>query len=272
MIKFRTKIAIILILIVQVTPSLTFAKTSFFEERYRGWLWFEEKEKPTPVETLDPNRELTKEEMIEIKEKNEKFKEELELLKHVMIRYPDNIEHVRRYKEKEKIMLSNAMKLSHSFLMANFLNPDIANQLEAPQNIYGRKVLKENEQKQNSQKLKTLAKKVELFLFFQGDCSHCELLEKHLARFAKIYGFSVEAVSQDGTKSRYFKTHFNKELIEQLQLKEMPTVIAVTNDSKLRFELARGAVSVADLMDTSLLMGKYLDEHLNIEELKHEAK
>jgi hypothetical protein len=268
MTKGKINIWIFLIIVLQALPSMAMAANSFFDQRYRGWLWFEEKEKPTPPETLDKNREFTREEMIEIKEQNEKFKEELELLKHVMIRYPDNIEHVRRYKEKEKIMLSNAMKLSHSFLMTNFLNPDIANQLEAPQNIYGRKALKENEEKQKSQKLKNLAKKVELFLFFQGDCNHCELLEKHLARFANIHGFKVEAVSQDGIKSKYFKTHTNKELIEQLQLKEMPTVIAVTNDSKIRFELARGAVSVADLEDSSLLMGKYLDEHQNIEELK----
>ena len=37
---------------------------------------------------------------------------------------------------------------------------------------------------------------------------------------------------------QYFKTHTNTELIERLQLKEMPTVITVTNDSSLRFELA----------------------------------
>ena len=118
---------------------------------------------------------------------------------------------------------------------------------------------KEQEEKQNSATLKAIAKKVELFLFFKSDCNHCEVLEKHLARFADIYGFKVEAVSIDGTKSRYFKTHTNTELIEQLQLKEMPTVIAVTNDSSLRFELARGAVSVADLEDNSLLMAKYLE-------------
>jgi len=194
-----------------------------------------------------------------IKTENENFAHELELLRHVMIRYPDNLEYVRKYKEKEKIMLDNAQILGHSFLMANFLNPDIANHLEAPQNIYGRKALKEDEEKQNSATLKAIAKRVELFLFFKSNCNHCEVLEKHLARFANIYGFKVEAVSIDGTKSRYFKTHTNTELIERLQLKEMPTVIAVTNDSSLRFELARGAVSVADLEDNSLLMTKYLE-------------
>lgn len=38
----------------------------------------------------------------------------------------------------------------------------------------------------------------------------------------------------------------------------MPTVIAVVNDTRERFELARGAVSIADLEDKALLLAKYL--------------
>jgi DUF4097 and DUF4098 domain-containing protein YvlB len=42
--------------------------------------------------------------------------------------------------------------------------------------------------------------------------------------------------------------------------KVMPTVIAVTNDSSVRFELTRGAVSIADLEEKSLLMAKRMKE------------
>lgn len=254
------QLKLVMLVLVMLMPSFSYGQ-NFFDQRYRGWLWFEEKEKPQAISPKkeDKRREFSKEEMQEIKRQNEQFKEELELLKHVMIRYPENLEHVRRYKEKEKIMLDNAMLLSKSFLMTNFLNPDIADQLENPQNLYGRRTKKEIEDEQNEKTIKGLAKNVELFIFMQGDCRHCELLEKHLARFATKYGFTVEAVSADGTKSKYFKTHFNKELLKKLELKQMPTVIAVTNDSSLRFELARGAVSIADLEETSLLMGQYLE-------------
>lgn len=250
----------IVLMFLMIMPSCAYGQ-NFFEQRYRGWLWFEEKEKPQEIspQTENKSREFTKEEMQEIKRKNEQFKEELELLKHVMIRYPGNLEHVRRYKEKEKIMLDNAMILSKSFLMTNFLNPDIADQLENPQNLYGRRTKKEIEDEQNEKTIKGLAKNVELFIFMQGNCKHCELLEKHLASFAGKYGFNVEAVSADGTQSKYFKTNFNDEVIEKLELKQMPTVIAVTNDSSVRFELARGAVSIADLEETSLLMAQYLE-------------
>lgn len=256
----KIKVGWILMTLMVFAPSITFAN-NFFNERYRGWLWFEEKPREEKKKVIrNKSKEFTKEEMEEIKRKNEEFKEELELLKHVMIRYPNDLEHVKRYKEKEKIMLDNAMNLSRSFLMVNFLNPDLADKLENPQNMYGRRVRKEIEEEERERKIKSLAKNVELFVFIQSDCKHCELLEKHLKRFANIYGFKVEAVSFDGLESKYFKTHFNKELIEKLELKVMPVVIAVTNDSILRFELARGAVSVADFEDNAVLMSDYLSK------------
>jgi hypothetical protein len=84
------------------------------------------------------------------------------------------------------------------------------------------------------------------------------VLEKHLNSFANKYGFKVEAVAADNSNSKYFKTHNSPELIKQLNLTVMPTVIAVTKDSAMRFELARGAVSIPDLEDNALLLAKYL--------------
>lgn len=260
-----SRIYLILLLIgLLFTSSSVFAQSKFFQERNRGWLWFEEKPKIQKPKKPAANAKLTKEQMQEMKAKNEQFSEELELLRHAMIRHPENLEYIKRYKEKEKIMLDKSMVLSHNFAMVNFLNPDIPNALENPQNIYGRKALKENEQQDKEQKLTSLSSKIELFLFFKSDCNHCELLEKHLARFASKYGFKVEAVSIDRTVSKFFKTYNDqqsKDLVKRLQLGVMPTVIAVTTDSKQRFELARGAVSVPDLEDAGLLLAEYLKNY-----------
>lgn len=193
------------------------------------------------------------------KSANEQFTEELEGLRHMMVRYPDNLNYIRLYKEKEKEMLDGAMTLSANFAMTNFLNPDIADQLQAPQNIYGRNVAKAERQSQEMQILQSLAGKVELFIFREENCAHCPVLEKHLYSFAKKYGFQVEAVSADHSKSSYFKTHNNPEIIKQLELTIMPTVIAVLKDSSRRFELVRGAVSIPDLEERALLLVQYLN-------------
>ena len=65
-------------------------------------------------------------------------------------------------------------------------------------------------------------------------------------------------MAQDNSTSSYFKTHNNPAIIKQLQLSVMPTVIAVTKDSSMRFELARGAVSIPDLEDKALLLAEFL--------------
>lgn len=154
--------------------------------------------------------------------------------------------------------MDNAQVLGLNWIMANFLNPDIVDELKNPQNIYGRDI--RNQQQDNDEKatLQELATKVELFVFRQDNCLHCPTLEKHLNSFTTKYGFKIEAISPDHSKSPYFKTHTSLELIKALGLEIMPTVIAVVNESRQRFELARGGVSVVDIEEKALLLAKHL--------------
>lgn len=252
-----------LLIIMLIEPGTVIAANSnFFEQSYRGWLWFEEKEQDESLKQKPEQQNSayvpTKEEMERAKRENEEFKEELENLRHMMIRYPDNINYIRLYKEKEQEMLNASMTLARNFAMANFLNPNLADNLEAPQNIYGRNVKKSEKQAKDKETIKLLTSKIELFVFREENCPHCPTLEKHLNSFANKYGFKVEAVSRDASSSIYFKTHNNPAIIKALSLEVMPTVIAITRDSKYRFELVRGAVSIPDLEDKALLLTEYL--------------
>jgi len=262
--------SIVTLLVIQFLSVSAIAKPDFFEQRYRGWLWFEERKK-IEEETKTPE-ELpampTLEQMQRAKKENEKFARELELLRHLVVRYPDNLEYIRLYKLKEKMMMDDAQTLGANWLMVNFLNPEIINELEHPQNIYGRDILRKEKKGQNKLILTILSQKVELFVFRQDDCPYCATLEKHLNNFASKYGFKVEAISPDNSQSNYFKTNSAPELISALGLSVMPTVIAVVNDSRQRFELARGAVSVADLEDKALLLAEYL-ENQAINKVRH---
>ncbi len=285
----KFKIILFIITLISLISVTARASENFFEQRHRGWLWFDEREK----EELEQDEEtqqsamLTMAQMEQAKAENEQFSKELELLKHLAIRYPENLEYIRLYKLKEKEMMDKAVVLGTNWLMANFLNPDIIDELANPQNIYGRDLKGSQQKHLNDQTLRLLSQKVELFVFRQDGCTYCETLEKHLQTFANKYGFAVEAVSSDSSISRYFKTYSSPEIIDQLRLRVMPTVIAVVNDTRERFELARGAVSVADLEDKSLLLAQYLgvaqvseqtskaaegQENINIEETRTGCK
>ena len=132
-------------------------------------------------------------------------------------------------------------------------------------NLYGRRIKEEKISQDNETKVKNLAQRIELFLFFSENCKYCQQLQPVLANFAEQYGFKVEAVSVDGSVSKYFNTHTDrsivKKLVQKLNLQKIPTVVAVTNDSKVRFELVRGAASTSELLEASVMGYEYLLEH-----------
>jgi conjugal transfer pilus assembly protein TraF len=253
----RNKTLAILFISFQLIAITVDAQGNFFEQRYRGWLWFDEKVREQE-EIVEENQAPTIAQMEQAKKENEEFAKELDLLKHLAIRHPGNLEYIKLYKLKEKEMMDNAQTLGLNWLMANFLNPDIVDELKNPQNIYGRDIRNQQQQDEDKATLNELATKVELFVFRQDGCPHCPTLEKHLSTFATKYGFKVEAISPDNSRSRYYKTHSSPELIKALGLEIMPTVIAVVNDTRQRFELARGSVSIVDMEEKALLLAKHL--------------
>lgn len=250
-------------------------QSNFFEQRYRGWLWFEPKreeeheeegKQKKEVEAQLPSLEL----MEQAKRENEAFSQELELLKNLMIRYPENLAYIKLYKQKEKEMMIRAVQLGKNWVLVNFLDPELSDELQDPQNIYGRDIKQQQREEEQQRLLIELAKEVELFIFRQEACPYVESLEKHLANFAGSYGFKVEAIAPDDSKSQYFKTYNSPALIKALELKTMPVVIAVVNKTRQRFELARGAVSVSELKNKALLLVKYLSLQAEGQEIEKE--
>ena len=253
----RYKAVMVLFIFFQFIAAIANAKENFFEQRYRGWLWFDENAKEQE-EFTEENQAPTIAQMEQAKKENEEFSKELDLLKHLAIRHPNNLEYIKLYKLKEKEMMDNAQVLGLNWIMANFLNPDIVDELANPQNIYGRDIRNQQQDNDDKATLQELATKVELFVFRQDNCLHCPTLEKHLNSFTTKYSFKIEAISPDHSKSSFFKTHTSPELIQALGLEIMPTVIAVVNESRQRFELARGGVSVVDIEEKALLLAKHI--------------
>ena len=267
MIKFRTKIAIILILTLQVIPSLTFAKTSFFEERYRGWLWFDEPRAKIEETKKQTNVPTAKEAHNSI----EARKAALDNARNVMIEtaYRPNVtkmeflKAVEDYRNLEQAMQFMALKVGVAWDETNLLNPEYLDELNNPTNIYGRKKKEELDQQSNNAILKNLARKSEIFIFRRDDCGYCHDLEKHLDRFAKRYGFKVEAVSPDNSDSSYFHTTHSQELITALDLEVVPTVFLVADDDNHRYEIARGLVSIEQLEQATLQAAKLLKQGIS---------
>jgi conjugal transfer pilus assembly protein TraF len=233
-------------------------QSGFFDQRYRGWLWFEaepaEQDKQ-PVSNVQ-QAEITP---AEARKEIEQFAKELEELKFMMLARP-TIDNVRAYRAKERLMWQQAEKLEDSWEMASFRHPEQRDLINNPVNVHAVKLKRQMDNEQQTLTINELAKKFDLILFFDSNCQYCQLLAPVLRNFGEQYGFNIEAISSGSSKHEYFKTATSPQLIAQLGISAFPTVIAVSHDSKTAFELIRGYVSQAELEQYALLASKYLAE------------
>ena len=263
----KSKVLIFLFIFPQLLVATANAKSDFFEQRYRGWFWFEEKADNVNNIIGSQNKQTSDITPAEAKAEIEQFAKELEELKFMMLARPSP-RNVRAYREKEKQMWDQADALHEAWDIANLLYPEQRDLINNPVNVHAVKVKRAIKEEENTQKIKELAKDFDLVLFFSDSCKYCTLLSPVLKNFAERYGFHIDAISATGSKHEYFKTAVFPELIEGLGITAFPTVIAISHDSKTAFELIRGYVSGSELEEYTLLAAKYLEAQKNKEQVE----
>ena len=261
MVKFFKILVVVLLL-----HSSSYAESFLNDDRYRGWFWFEHKEKAVANNPRNQNNRASDVTPLEAKAEIEQFAKELEELKFMMLARPSP-ENVKAYRDKEKQMWDQAETLHDAWDMANLLYPEQRDLINNPVNVHGVKAKRAMQEEENTKKIKELAKDFDLVLFFSDSCKYCALLSPVLKSFGEQYGFRIDAVSSNNVKHEYFKTANAPQLIERLGITAFPTVIAVSHDSKTAFELIRGYVSISELEEYSLLAAKYLEEQKNKEQV-----
>jgi conjugal transfer pilus assembly protein TraF len=263
--SFRNSLVFLLIAVsvmINLLASFCYAneKNSFYEQRYRGWLWFEENKNSSTKRKKNSKAEAGNITPAKAKEEVERFAKELENLKYVMLARP-TVENVKAYRDKEEQMWTGAMKLYDSATMANFLYPEQRDLINNPVNVHAVKAKRQFDYEEDEKRIKQFAKDFDLVLVFNSACKYCELLSPVLQSFSIKYGFNIEAISVDGSQHPYFKTSYLPDLVKNLGIDAFPVVIAVGNNEEIEpFELIRGYVSISELEEYSVLASKYLEE------------
>lgn len=232
-------------------------QNSFFKQRYRGWLWFEEKaaiSNQQKEQEYKPSNHITPE---AAKAEIELFAKELEDAKYVMLARPSP-ENVKAYKDKEAEMWKSATQLQESWDMANFLYPEHQDLINEPINVHAVKLKREIDRDGDSVLTTELAKNFDLVLFFKGNCKYCSAFEPVLKTFGETYNFKIEAITMDNTKSEHFYTVSMPNLVSRLGVDAAPTLVAVSKDGKVAFELIRGFASISELEEYSARAAKHL--------------
>lgn len=248
---------LLFLLLVISRPLCAFAG-GFYDQgnQYRGFYWFERplilKKNETKIEYQIPTA-------IEAEDAIEARKKQLDDARNQMVAVgfdPEAPPTVKRqmvinYKRLEMQMWDGALSLSDASDMANFTNPEIANNHTQPTNVFGVKLKRQIELEQNIISIMEFAKEYDLLLFADESCRYCREFVPVLMRFVEQHRFELDIASLDSTAGSIAKS---------LGITNIPTLVAIKKDGTSLFEVSRGMVSISHLEASILLASKYGDE------------
>jgi len=101
---------------------------------------------------------------------------------------------------------------------------------------------------QTIKKLKKLGRDYQLFFFFRGDCAQSRSLAATVNQFSQIYGWTVWAITSEKEGLPEYPTpHTDHSLIEKLNLKILPSLIAMHCHSQFYVPLSYGQATLDDI-------------------------
>lgn len=230
---------------------------SFFEgkDRYRGFYWFEQDQRRIPKKQEKyqlPSAEEAKRMVEERKARMDKARDVM-----VAVGLDENApmeakrEAIVAYKKLEMPMWDGAIAMSQSSDMANFINPDLADNLSNPTNVFGVKLKRKLEAEKNELAIRELARDFDLILFEEKGCAYCQQFKPVIVNFATQHQFKLTSSSLASKEGQVAK---------RLGVSAVPTVIIVAKDGSSAFELARGMLSLSELTSNTVLASQYSRE------------
>lgn len=234
-------------------------ENNFYDDerrRYRGWIWFEQK-KLENEQRQKQHKELAQNiNPDEAKEELERFKEEMDDKRAIMMTRP-TAETVRDYMEMEAKMWEDAFALEKAHREAKFKYPHLFDKAKEPTNVHAVKFKRNIDAKAKEEKVESFAKEFDLVLFSKANCSYCHEFAPALKNFSEKYGFNTEEISMEGPMTGLFNGKHMPALGKVLGIEVTPTVVAVSKDGKHAFELIRGYVTVAEMEEYAELASSY---------------
>ena len=189
-----------LILIIFLSLYIDLACAASFYDKgneYKGFYWFDtldkKKSKPQTAEYVMPTPDQAAQAI-------ESRKKQLDDARNQMVAVGLDMnappaakrESIIAYKKLELEMWEGSLSMVEASDMANFTNPDLADQINSPTNVFGIKLQQKLEEKKNELLINQFAADYDLLLFAENSCPYCREFKPVLHRFTQKYGFNLE--------------------------------------------------------------------------------
>lgn len=241
---------IIVVLILHFSYSALAGVGGFYQEdnKHKGFYWFEQK-KSKHKQSIDKAKAANKLTPEIASSRLEKRRQELEKARSVMLEMgfnkdvkPEELyEAIAKYKRLEAQMYDGSLRLAKGWEMANFLHPELADNINNPVNVPANRIKRRLEQEKRSGLISQFQQKFDLVLFTKEHCPYCNECKPVMKRFIDMYGFDLDVADLSSNN------HTAMTLAKRLNIAAVPSLVAISKDGSDAFEVIRGFASITEI-------------------------
>jgi conjugal transfer pilus assembly protein TraF len=220
------------------------AKTdlSYFDDRERGWHWYEKEPRPE-----EKKKDLQLKPTLSPLERLKQYQEKLETAKAEAVLNPTP-QNVLNYQRLQYELMERSNLFADVWMRNVYARPEIDHTRKAPVFQNARHIHLRERETEKERKITALSKKYGLFLFFKNDCPYCDAFAPIVKRFSVKYGWEVLAVSEFGEKNELFARNVKDNgLAEAWKVNTYPSLFAVCPKTGHVIPVAVGMISVEEM-------------------------
>jgi len=234
-----TRILLVFIMVVFSGENIAEGQKTYYEDRERGWYWYEEppieedveeaqkqKEMPSVVIT-SPSKSMSPAEII--KKQKELFENALA----AAVINPTS-ENIREYLVISQQINGQAERFSDAFKKTIWMSPEFDYSLSGgrPTTTQAIAAYNQNQVKENYDDIYKIAQKKGIIYFFRSDCPYCARFSPILKQFASKFGFTVIPVAMDGKGTKEYPYPKRSDyMVSRLNVSVVPATFLVDPDT-----------------------------------------
>ena len=240
------------------------AKKAYFDDRERGWFWYEQNEIEEEPEVKEEVEQPQTAIVIEQIEKPLSYSEMIELQgvehKEALARAilnPSQENYADYMYRTQQIMLQSE-GFANGLQAFTYTAPQYDTQINSGTNGQSKIVYNQAQDLEKEGNLAYIAQNYGLIFYFRSDCPYCHQYAPIVKRFAEKYDFSVLAISLDGAGlPEYPNPKYSPKMAQKLGVEVVPAVYLVNPSENKVITVGYG------LSDFETLGNKVLSAYTN---------
>ena len=238
--------------------SFNLAIGHFWQEKARGWHWYENKKhfKKAPKSKKNINKE--EKSLKTAKSELEKIKVVLEEKLATAILNP-SIQNIFEFQKEQKKLADRAELFSRNWALSLLKNPEVDETIKNPVSLAGIQFMRNEMLMKKEQIINNGSKKYSLFVFYEGKASVSQAFLDSIASFENRYKWNIMAITVDNTKLSE-ETVEDNGIVESWGIKAFPAIFLVDTESEWYTEAGFGILSSKNIVDNISMKIKQREE------------